>query len=107
MILSVNSALARLNIDPWREALRLSAMERTAAALLLCRMIAHLAHRPDNADVEGIAARLVKLLPARSAAREPAPKGLAARSPFRRLATWQIGLIVVLVGLVAYAWLCG
>lgn len=106
MILSVNSALARLNIDPWREALRLSGMERTPAALLLCRMISRLAVRPANADVEGIAARLINLLPGRPSGCEPTPSGRGFGSSFR-LVKWQLGLILVLLCLLAYAWQYG
>ena len=108
MPLSVNSALARLNLDPWREAGRLARMERTPAALILSRAIARSSSRPASADVAAIAARLIKLLPGPAVARDRRPRD---DRPFRfwvpRLTVWRCSLIVALAYLVAYAWLYG
>src|SRR5579872_2186471 len=65
-LLSVLSALARLDVDPWQEAAKLARMPREAAAQRLAALIATLpdessTHRP----VGTIAARLVALLPRR------------------------------------------
>jgi hypothetical protein len=64
MQLSVVSALARLDIDPWQEAARFARLPAERATQMLAALIAAL---PDNpsADLESraIAARLVKLLP--------------------------------------------
>ena len=113
MPLSVNSALARLNLDPWCEAGRLARMERTPAALVLSRAIAGLLNRPASADVAAIAARLIKLLPeddrevARGAADGRVHDDRAQRRGVPRLTAWRLCLILGLSYLVAYAWLHG
>jgi hypothetical protein len=64
MPLSVVSALARLDIDPWQEAARLSDLPKTAAAAALDGLIRRLpAGRWDSSDTRKIAARLIELLP--------------------------------------------
>jgi hypothetical protein len=72
MALSVVSALARLDLDPWREAASLAAMPRPVAADKMAGLILKL---PDGtialSDAEALAARLVALLPsARDAERQ-------------------------------------
>lgn len=62
--LTVLSALARLDVDPWAEAARLAALPRDAAASALSAILRRLpGHAPDAADVGMIADRLVELLP--------------------------------------------
>jgi hypothetical protein len=64
MLLSVLSALARKDIDPWREAARLSRLSRAAATDSLCATIAALpAEVAHPADPRSIAERLIALLP--------------------------------------------
>jgi len=64
MLLSVLSALARRNVDPWDEASRLARLPREAATRFLATLIATL---PDGssarADPELHARRLTALLP--------------------------------------------
>lgn len=64
MLLSVLSALARLDIDPWQEAAKLSGLPGGAATQRLASLIAAL---PDESsaypDPATVAARLVALLP--------------------------------------------
>ena len=111
MSLSVNSALARLDLDPWREAGRLARMERTPAALVLSRAIARLLNRPASADVAVIAARLIKLLPDGAVGRGTGDGRAYDDRAFRfrvpRLTAWRGCLILGLVYLVAYLWLGG
>jgi hypothetical protein len=65
MPLTVLSALARLNIDPWDEAQRLARLPREAAALALSAVIAALPNGPAaGANAQEIVARLTALLPA-------------------------------------------
>jgi hypothetical protein len=59
MSLSVLSALARLGLDPWAEAIRLAALRKEDAVAAIAR---HLA----LADGSGVAARLAALLPVRA-----------------------------------------
>ena len=104
MPLSVFSALTRLDIDPWQEAARLSKLSRSRASHALASTIARL---PDSvltaADAEGIAARLVELLPRSSVA--PQRRGMpvvARRGPARtRPSLWLCGFITAATLLVA------
>lgn len=62
--LSVLSALARLNLDPWQEAAELSELPKGIAAARLERLIARLPEgQEDEADLGAIADRLIALLP--------------------------------------------
>lgn len=69
--LSVLSALARLNLDPWQEAAELSELPKAIAAARLERLIARLPRgRWDEADLGVIADRLIALLPSPPSAAE-------------------------------------
>ena len=59
--LSVLSALARSDVDPWHEAAELARMPREAASQRLTKLLAALPGR--SLDSAAIADRLVKLLP--------------------------------------------
>lgn len=62
--LSVVSALAQLDIDPWKEAARLSDLPKATAAAALDGLIRRLpVGRWDPSDTRKIAARLIELLP--------------------------------------------
>src|SRR5579862_3396368 len=65
MLLSVLSALARLDVDPWQEAAELARLSRENATQRLASLIA--AALPDKPSVRldpgSIAARLIALLP--------------------------------------------
>lgn len=62
--LSVLSALARLDIDPWVEAARLAALPREAAASALTVILRKLpGQQMDTPEAARIADRLVRLLP--------------------------------------------
>jgi hypothetical protein len=64
MLLSVVSALARMNIDPWEEATRLAAMPTASAEQTLVSTLALASDRSwGPSEAETIAARLVRLLP--------------------------------------------
>jgi hypothetical protein len=66
MLLSVISALARLNIDPWQEAANLAQLPRTTAARRLTSLIATLPDGPSAPlDPGANAARLIARLPRR------------------------------------------
>jgi hypothetical protein len=75
MQLSVVSALARQNVDPWEFAQQLSAMQREPAIRILASMLAHIPARASgSATAEDIAAGLVALLPPkRTSAEMPGP----------------------------------
>lgn len=64
MLLSVVSALARLDLDPWQEAAELARLSAAAATRRLASLIAALPDWPSaHPDFATIAARLVALLP--------------------------------------------
>lgn len=64
MVLSVLSALARLDVDPWGEAESLARMSRDAATERMRQLIAALPSQASRrADPEVIATRLIALLP--------------------------------------------
>ena len=88
MPLSVLSALARLNVDPWEEAAELSELGKIPAAQRLAALIAQLpGGRWTQADSKTIADRLIQLLPRRDAARV----ALAGKSVSLRDITGSIG----------------
>jgi len=87
MLLSVLSALARRDVDPWGEAAALARLPGNAASRKLASLLADLAAgpsgRPDSAT---IAARLIPLLPRRENYEVPSRPtlpdvGTATRSP--------------------------
>jgi hypothetical protein len=69
MLLSVLSALARLDIDPWQEAAELARLPTETAIRKLAALIAGSTESPSiHLDPSPIAARLIALLPRPSAA---------------------------------------
>jgi hypothetical protein len=64
MRLSVLSALARMNVDPWEEAGRLAAMPKASAEKTLLLALDRVSGRSwKSPEAAAIAARLVRLLP--------------------------------------------
>jgi hypothetical protein len=64
MLLSVLSALARLDLDPWREAAELARMPQQTARQRLTSLIVALPNQPPTRpEPETISARLIALLP--------------------------------------------
>jgi hypothetical protein len=64
MLLSVLSALARLDVDPWREAAELARMPKTAANRRVTSLIAELEFASTApVEPETVALRLIELLP--------------------------------------------
>jgi hypothetical protein len=65
--LSVLSALARVNVDPWEEAARLAAMPRAVAELTLASTFGRLfGSEWTSSEAQAVAARLIQLLPQRN-----------------------------------------
>jgi hypothetical protein len=63
-LLSVLSAMARMNLDPWQEAASLAELPGKSAASRLASLIAAVPGAPSVSDDPGIiATRLIKLLP--------------------------------------------
>jgi hypothetical protein len=69
-LLSVLSALARLNIDPWDEAARLARLPCEVATRILTKLIVALpSGLPEGFDAVALARHLVALLPRQGATR--------------------------------------
>jgi hypothetical protein len=108
MPLTVLSALARLNIDPWDEAQRLAKLPREAAALALSAVIAALPNGPAaGPNAQAIVARLTALLPAGVAAGERSPDRARAAETKNNV---HAMLTYYLIGMALYlgvTWLLG
>jgi hypothetical protein len=75
--LSVMSALARLDIDPWQEAAALAALSRGAAIARLSALLGPLPGAPSTTpDRDGLCQRALRLLPAQSVVARPLPRSL-------------------------------
>jgi len=74
MVLSVVSALARLDLDPWQEAADLARVSSGVAASRLAALIDGLPGGPPSSFDAGLStARLVALLPGRHSIPSPSP----------------------------------
>lgn len=100
MSLSVVSALARLEIDPWQEAARLSDLPKELAAAALDLLLQRLpAGRWDQTDTRTIAARLIELLPRRDGVARPGDASAGRRK--RPLPSAVVWLVVLALGAAA------
>jgi len=92
--LTVLSALAQANVDPWEEAARLSAMPKVTAEKALVSMFDRIPGRNWNPSEQAtIAARLVKLLPPRCGGMEATTMTFKETSIFLVWLAW-LGLAV-------------
>ena len=92
MRLSVISALARTNVDPWEEATRLAAMPRAIAEKALLSILDLVSGRSwKSPEAAAIAARLVRLLPQAGEAATVAATG-TANAPAQRKNYWWVWL---------------
>jgi hypothetical protein len=86
MPVSVLSALARQNIDPWHEAAQLAQMPKRVAITRLASMISTVkSDLTPQAPAELIATRLIGLLPAPSVLGMPRLTAIPAYQPGQRL----------------------
>jgi hypothetical protein len=97
--LSVLSALARLDVDPWKMAATLAQLPRAAAAQRLASLLEGLPDGP--ADREAIATRLVVSLPSQAGSHATAPgatpaKGETNTRTVSLVAIYIISLLVLL-----------
>ncbi len=97
--LSVLSALARLDVDPWQEAARLARMPREAAAVRLTSLIDALPGEPASAmPLQASGADLVALLPKANVRRADsrfAATGLRKRQSVMALCAITIMMLIV------------
>jgi hypothetical protein len=105
-LLSVVSALARMDIDPWAEAASLAQMPRERATERLTALIASVPKNvPFGRSPEALAARLVELLPRAKAVTIDVPRALRAVGPAwrPRLLVASGALFIVLAGYFVWA----
>lgn len=97
-LLSVLSALARLDLDPWQEAARLNQLTGAAAVERLSSLITAASDGPPS-EPSMIATRLVALLPRRTPMGIPSHKALLALGPTTRIkaAIYAVFLLIALV----------
>jgi hypothetical protein len=97
--LSVLSALARLDVDPWQEAASLTRMTRDAAAVRLTALIAALPDEPTrDIPAKVVAADLVALLPKTAGFSVGSSDGVfAAVGPQRAQVRFALGALAILV----------
>ena len=104
MSLSVLSALSRLHIDPWDDALRLARLPKASAIIELGQNIALLPlGKWQLSDATEIATRLVELLPKPGAKPQAAPVSASVGpkpADWKRTAT--LALAGLVIGLAAY-----
>ncbi|MGA2129510.1 MAG: hypothetical protein ABSG76_25545 [Xanthobacteraceae bacterium] len=100
MLLSVLSALARLDIDPWQEAARLTRLSGEIATQRMASLIAALPDEPStHPDARTTAARLIALLPQApgpdiaSGATSP---GIGSTTAYRAVVMYVVFVAVVL-----------
>jgi hypothetical protein len=107
MVLTTLSALARLGVDPWDEAARLSELPRETATKRLASIVAGLPHgRWATSGVGDIAARLAALLPVKPVAKS---QGQAISHAKRPASAWIVTflLFLILANVVAFSVLRG
>jgi hypothetical protein len=103
MLLTVLSALARSDLDPWNEAARLAGLPEKYATARLTALIEGLHDRPAvSTGYRTIAARLVTLLPRRTISDAPLPRtqrifGVAPNA-------WAVVCVVLMVLALGAEW---
>jgi hypothetical protein len=102
MPLSVLSALARLDVDPWSEAAVLAELPGDAARQRLATLIAELP-AVANEDPVATAARLVELLPGRTRTHMAWRQAVRDADLLARLRALRVG--VVLGALIGFQWI--
>jgi hypothetical protein len=104
MLLSMLSALARLNVDPWDEAARLARLPREAAKRFVTALIGALPDGPAaRTDPGATAERLIALLP-RPLATKPVKGFPGNRYSLRRIVFLYVVLMLISLGA---QWLLG
>ena len=97
--LSVLSALARLDVDPWEEAAQLAALPEPSASAKLAAMLANLPGGPTiRRDLDAICVRSVSLLPCPSGGERSSAATRGTRFSaflFLVLGTWMMALTLM------------
>jgi hypothetical protein len=110
MVLSVLSALARLDVDPWEEAATLARLPGNTATRKLALLIAALLDGPSARPNCGtIAARLISLLPRRVGSDVPSSLTLPGIGPVTKspVVRYLIVYVIFTFFMLACQWLLG
>lgn len=110
MLLSVLSALARLDVDPWEEAATLARLPKDSATRKLASLIAALPDGPSARPNAGtIATRLISLLPRRVVSDVPSRLTLLGISPVTKspVIRYLIFYVIFTLFMLASQWLVG
>jgi hypothetical protein len=103
MLLSVLSALARLDVDPWLEAAALTKMPSKDAILRLTSLLSSLPSEAATLLAPGTVLRLIALLP-REPLRDRQPRETSVGSPLRYwMAAFYFLMVFVLMFVGQYA----
>jgi len=104
-MLSVLSALARLDMDPWKEAAVLASKSRRDAATALAAILARLPKSsPEPPNYSTLAERAVAFLPDAAAERAVAAEVAGGGSVFAKHATLIVALSALAAILLTRAW---
>jgi len=96
-LLSVISALARSDLDPWEEAVDLTRMSRDLATARLSRLIAALPGEPaPNRGVDAIAGELIALLPLSDSWKVATPAAVAPENGRFGMALTALALMMAI-----------
>jgi len=96
MLLSVLSALARLDVDPWQEAAKLARLPGETATQRLAGLIAALPHGPlAHLDPRPVAARLIALLPRWTSSNGPSRETLLGIGAATN--SWAVTYVIFMV----------
>jgi hypothetical protein len=102
-LLSVVSALARLDVDPWLEAAKLARLPKEAAIERLTALIASLPDQPwATLSPSAIAARLVALLPRGANSTVPTSQAPIGADPAAN--PQSIVIVIILALMIAVFW---
>lgn len=108
MLLSVLSALARLGLDPWREAAELARMPNQAAEQRLTSLIEALPEAPSTRpEPQAISTRLIALLPRGASAAFASSEALPVAGEgwnFRALIYAMAFNLLLMAGIMAAQW---
>jgi hypothetical protein len=104
MRLSVLSALARLEVDPWQEAAKLAGLPGATATERLASLIALLPNEPSmHREADTIAARLVALLPCRASSNTAPHKTLISAG--KATHSWAVIYVILMVLALGTEWI--
>jgi hypothetical protein len=106
MLLSVLSALARSDVDPWQEAAKLAGLSGETATQRLASLIAALPGGPSaHPDPATIAARLIALLPRPASSNIPPRKALLGAGAVAHLGAIIYMYVILMVFALGAQWI--